>query len=193
MLRLNKSLLVLVCVLLTVEGYDSPIKTKAINQCKKYVSVFLSDSEYSTMADYVVSQIYSGTSWNSFKAAAILKFTTVSPSKSANVVGLGTKYITSNLLSGGTTTVSNAISAVGNNVEPFYNQLLGYIKTKKSNGMLENGCYHNVYRLATQWITYNRVKLIMQRVKTKLGTKWTTFTSATYFGPLFEFGNYTLT
>uniref|UniRef100_A0A915DJW9 Uncharacterized protein n=1 Tax=Ditylenchus dipsaci TaxID=166011 RepID=A0A915DJW9_9BILA len=180
--------------MLVANAVNPPYKQKTINKIKAYLSVFITDTQLSTVCDVVVADTLA------------LKNTSVMASDVMDVVmnSLTTNQMMSGMsimtcLTNAFGSMSNAMkflppvtAVAGNNLTPFLNQVLAKNAQMASNGKGITAKTESMYMMMNQFATITRVGTILQRVKTNSMTpgNWTLFNKC--IGTIIFFSKYNL-
>uniref|UniRef100_A0A915DLI0 Uncharacterized protein n=1 Tax=Ditylenchus dipsaci TaxID=166011 RepID=A0A915DLI0_9BILA len=180
--------------MLVANAVNPPYKQKTINKIKAYLSVFITDTQLSTVCDKAVADVLA------------LKNTSVMATNAMNVVmnsltfsqmmsGLSIITCITNSfgsLSNAMTFLPAVTTVASNNLTPFLNQVLAKNAQMAANGKGVTAQTESMYMMMNQFATVTRVGTILQRVKSNSMTpgNWTLFNKC--LGTVIFFSRYNL-
>ncbi|KAH7714947.1 hypothetical protein AAVH_17676 [Aphelenchoides avenae] len=164
------------------------------NKIKNLLSEFPTDAQVTKICDSLANDIYALKTFDEI-ASGLSKTLMGSLTGSQLVKGMSVLNSMTKDFGGmdkASATLDKVVVVFKNNLGPILTQIQNKVKTMKANGKAKAAVVNQQYTMVNQFFTKERVKTIMQRVKTKLGSQWPLVKKKENLGDIVKFGLYGL-
>ncbi|KAH7698861.1 hypothetical protein AAVH_34041, partial [Aphelenchoides avenae] len=144
------------------------------NKIRNLLSDFPTDAQLTKICDSLANDIYALKTFDEI-ASGLSKTLMGSLTGSQLVKGMSVLNSMTKDFGGmdkASATLDKVVVVFKNNLGPILTQIQNKVKTMKANGKAKAAVVNQQYTMVNQFFTKERVKTIMQRVKTKLGSQW---------------------
>ncbi|KAI6171174.1 hypothetical protein M3Y97_01070500 [Aphelenchoides bicaudatus] len=153
---------------------------KTIQILTNHVSSFLTQDQYLNITDTLAAQLYAGMTFEEIKAGAMtMAMGVLTSAQYSQAIAKATSLIFVLGASGIQAALSTLMTVISNNCTPFFNQLVEYVGTLRTQGMKQKGITKNGYRIVNSFASSQRIKTIFTRVSLQFSaSQWKSLVSS---------------
>ncbi|KAI6171172.1 hypothetical protein M3Y97_01070300 [Aphelenchoides bicaudatus] len=168
------------CQIGPTPAWSSPNQVKLIKMLTNHVSSFLTNAQYQAACNTVTNGVIQGAAFATVKTTVTNNIVSgLSFTQYASVLSKGSSLIFSLGPTGITSALSKLSMVINNNLNPFYDQMVGYAKQLKAQGVQSKGLAKNSHRLTNSFASAKRIKTVFTRVSLQFtATEWKALVSS---------------